>query len=67
MLKKKLEEFNHNIFQNFKDVCPILTCGDQNGFNSMLVSWGGLGVLWGKNVAFVFVRHSRHTYNFIEN
>ena len=29
--------------------------------NGMTISWGGMGVMWGKNVAFVFVRDSRYT------
>lgn len=34
--------------------------------NGMTISWGGMGVMWGKNVAFVFVRDSRYTKEFIE-
>jgi flavin reductase (DIM6/NTAB) family NADH-FMN oxidoreductase RutF len=30
----------------------------------MTASWGGLGVLWGKNVAFMFIRPVRHTFSF---
>lgn len=67
MLKKNIKTFNYNIFNELNEKCPILTCGDrENGFNSMVVSWGGLGVLWGKNVGYVFVRHSRYTFEFIE-
>lgn len=32
----------------------------------MTVSWGGLGELWGKDVAFIFIRPQRYTYEFIE-
>jgi flavin reductase (DIM6/NTAB) family NADH-FMN oxidoreductase RutF len=32
----------------------------------MTVSWGGLGVLWGKNTAACFVRPQRYTYEFME-
>lgn len=35
-------------------------------YNTMTASWGGMGVLWNKPVAFVFVRPQRHTYGFIE-
>ena len=34
--------------------------------NAMTVSWGGMGVLWGKNVAFVFIRPTRYTKEFID-
>jgi flavin reductase (DIM6/NTAB) family NADH-FMN oxidoreductase RutF len=30
----------------------------------MTAAWGGLGVLWGRDVAFTFIRPSRHTYQF---
>jgi flavin reductase (DIM6/NTAB) family NADH-FMN oxidoreductase RutF len=30
----------------------------------MTASWGGLGVLWGKDVAFIFIRPTRHTFEF---
>lgn len=34
--------------------------------NMMTASWGGLGVLWNKPAAFVFVRPQRYTYEFTE-
>jgi len=67
MLRKNINEFNKNVFNEIGKVWPILVAGDRTiGYNGMTVSWGGLGVLWGKNVGFVFVRKSRHTYDFIE-
>lgn len=35
-------------------------------FNTMTASWGGLGFLWNKPVAFTFVRPQRFTFNFTE-
>ena len=37
---------------------------DPGNWNTMTASWGGLGVLWHKNVAFIFIRPSRHTFGF---
>ena len=45
----------------------LITAGDENGFNTMLASWGGIGVLWGGEVAFIFVRQSRYTKKFIDD
>lgn len=28
---------------------------------------GGVGVLWGKNVVFIFIRDSRYTKEFLDN
>jgi len=41
--------------------------GNNTSFNAMTVSWGQLGVLWGKNTATCFVRPQRYTYEFMEN
>ncbi len=35
-------------------------------FNTMTASWGGLGFLWNKPAAFIFVRPQRFTYTFTE-
>lgn len=44
----------------------LITAGTQEDFNTMTASWGGVGFLWNKPVAFVFVRPERHTYGFLE-
>jgi flavin reductase (DIM6/NTAB) family NADH-FMN oxidoreductase RutF len=40
------------------------TSAGKSAWNTMTASWGGLGVLWGRDVAFMFIRPSRHTYQF---
>lgn len=49
------------------DDWALLTAGDRTHFNTMTVSWGGVGELWGREVAFVFVRPQRYTYEFMED
>lgn len=44
----------------------LITAGGQESFNLMTASWGGIGFMWGKPVAFVVVRPNRYTYEFIE-
>ena len=44
----------------------LITAGTAEKFNCMTASWGGIGFLWNRPVAFVFVRPNRHTVNFIE-
>lgn len=44
----------------------LLTAGNTDSFNTMTVSWGGIGELWNKDVCFIFVRPQRYTYEFIE-
>lgn len=45
----------------------LITAGDKNSFNTMTASWGGLGYLWNKPVAFIFVRPERYTHDFLES
>lgn len=47
----------------------LITAPDEekeSGANAMTASWGGLGVLWNKPVATVYVRPQRHTYTLTE-
>lgn len=44
----------------------LITAGTKEKANTMTASWGGLGVMWGKNVAYIFVRQSRYTKEFID-
>lgn len=48
----------------------ITACGkDENGqdvTNTMTASWGGMGILWNKPVAFCFIRPQRYTYTLTE-
>ncbi len=60
-------EFNTEIFSQFDKKWALLTAGDKENFNTMTVSWGGLGTIWGKPVATVYVRTSRYTHDFMDN
>ena len=44
----------------------LITAEKEGKINSMTASWGGLGVIWGKNSAFIFVRKTRYTKEFID-
>jgi flavin reductase (DIM6/NTAB) family NADH-FMN oxidoreductase RutF len=46
----------------------LLTSGDFSAgdFNAMTVSWGSLGVMWGRPFAQVVVRPHRYTFQFME-
>lgn len=43
----------------------LITAG-RDKCNTMTASWGGLGVMWSKNVAFVVVRPQRYTKEFLD-
>lgn len=44
----------------------LVTAEKAGRVNTMTASWGGLGVLWGEDVAFVFIRPQRYTREFVE-
>ena len=55
-----------NPFTKIGKEWALVTAGTKTKANTMTVSWGGVGVLWGKNVVFIFVRDSRYTKEFID-
>ena len=46
----------------------LLTSGDytKGEFNTMTIGWGAIGTMWSRPFAFVAVRHSRFTYQFMQ-
>ena len=59
-------KFTTDILSVFDKKWALLTAGDSDRFNAMTISWGGLGTLWGKPVATVYVRTSRYTHDFMD-
>ncbi len=55
-----------NAFKLIGKDSMLVTAGEAASFNTMTASWGGLGVLWGKNVCFSVIRPTRYTYAFLE-
>ncbi len=60
-------DFQVDSFRIFDRDWALLTAGTPNRFNSMTISWGGLGTLWGKPVATVYVKPVRYTHEFMES
>lgn len=57
---------DQNVFSLIGDQWMLITAGKQDQCNTMTASWGGLGVLWGKPVATVYIRPQRYTLEFVE-
>ncbi|MDP4120211.1 MAG: flavin reductase [Bacillota bacterium] len=55
-----------NVFKLIDKDWMLLTAGSENSYNTMTASWGGMGILWNKNVVFSFVRPQRYTLEFME-
>ncbi len=62
-----IELLEVNPFVKIGKEWALVTAGTKAKCNTMTVSWGGLGVIWGKNVVYIFVRDSRYTKEFIDN
>lgn len=60
---KKLPQ---NVFSLWDDQWALITAGTEDRCNTMTASWGGLGILWDKAVATIYVRPQRYTYQFLE-
>ncbi|MBP3233076.1 MAG: flavin reductase [Eubacterium sp.] len=56
-----------DIFEQFDKKWALLTAGAKEKFNSMTISWGGMGTLWGKPVVTTYVRTSRYTHEFLDD
>ncbi|SDB22885.1 flavin reductase family protein [Eubacterium oxidoreducens] len=55
-----------NPFRIFEKDWGVLTAMAGGKVNAMTVSWGGMGVIWGKKVATIYVRESRYTKELID-
>lgn len=62
----KPEEISKNVFDMIGKQWMLVSATKDGKTNAMTASWGGLGVMWGKNVAFVFIRESRYTKEFVD-
>ena len=60
------EVLRKNPFQLIGKDWMLITAGDENKVNTMTASWGGLGVMFGKNVAYILVRPQRYTKEFLD-
>ncbi len=60
------QSLNENVIKLIGDDWMLITAGTITNYNMMTASWGGLGWLWEKPVAFIFVRPQRYTHEFTE-
>jgi flavin reductase (DIM6/NTAB) family NADH-FMN oxidoreductase RutF len=69
-LEKNIRDFPGAPAKRIGDEWALVTAGDTSAgggnWNTMTVSWGGLGELWSRDAAFVFIRPQRYTREFVE-
>lgn len=61
-----ISELSFNPFTLIDKEWMLITAGDEKKCNTMTASWGGLGILWSKQVSFIFLRPQRYTLEFVE-
>lgn len=66
MKQTEIKALSENFFETIGKEWMLVTAGSSEHFNTMTASWGGIGFLWNKPVAFVFIRPERYTYEFTE-
>ncbi len=60
-------ELNENLFHLIDKEWMLITAKnpETGAVNTMTASWGGMGILWNKPVAFIFIRPQRYTLEFV--
>lgn len=63
----KPEDLNQSPFKLIGSDWMLITAEKDNKVNTMTASWGGFGVMWGKNVAYIVLRPQRYTKGFVDS
>ena len=62
----KPSEIEGNPFKLIGSDWMLVTAEHDHKVNTMTASWGGLGVMWNMNVAYIVLRPSRYTKVFVD-
>lgn len=66
MIEIPVEKLEKTPFELIGKDWMLVTAEMEGRVNAMTASWGGMGVMWGKNVAFVVIRPTRYTKEFVD-
>lgn len=61
-----IRDIKQSAVKLISDDWALVTASADGVTNTMTVSWGGIGELWGKDVVFIFIRPQRYTYELLE-
>ena len=53
-------------FTRFDKDWALVSAGTPGHFNSMTISWGSMGTIWGKSIITIYIRPDRYTWNFLK-
>ena len=60
------DEFNYSAFKLIAKDWLQITAKADGRVNTMTASWGGVGQMWGKNAAYIFIRPQRFTKTLVD-
>ncbi len=61
-----MKEFLNKSFSVYNKEWALVTAGTMDDYNTMTISWGGLGTLWNKDVVTVYIKPVRHTHSYMD-
>lgn len=61
-----IDSLQFNPFTKISKEWMLVTAGDEKKSNTMTASWGGVGIMWGKNVVTAYIRPQRYTKEFVD-
>ena len=65
ILYLKMDKFTINPWKKFHEEWALVTAGKKDNFNTMTVSWGGMGTLFSRPVVTVYIKPARYTHDFV--
>lgn len=65
--KINITDLNLNPFKTIGKDWLLISAVKDGKVNTMTASWGGIGVIWNKNVATVYIRPQRYTREFVDD
>lgn len=63
----KFSDVKENVVDLISRQWALVTAGDKDAYNTMTVSWGAVGELWGMDMATVYIRPQRYTEQFLDS
>lgn len=66
MNEMNIRQYDKNVFEAIGKQWMLISVQQDGIVNTMTASWGGMGVLWNKNVATIYVRPQRYTKQFLD-
>lgn len=55
-----------NVFDLIGQQWMLVTAGNNESYNTMTASWGGLTYIWERPASIIYIRDTRYTYQFLQ-